>query len=253
MSRLQRETASILVLCFAHFGCSSPAVDVTQPQSSAASTNSWIAEAEADSRLNLEDRCGEHAPMSLVWTKHPDYLACAERAERAVRDEWEALTRSAVERCAASSGTTGCCFARRTGDAQFEPHLAACNRECASRVRGPVASAPMCRSVVVEPATMERFHTPAVEATIARCENGIVDAFADCSSMPSLVERLTCVTGCRRLVVRARFVEAAKVCARNAASGGPVKCALRDEDLRPGFTKEECENLCRSFRLAPPP
>jgi hypothetical protein len=71
--------------------------------------------------------------------------------------------------------------------------------------------------------------------------------------MPSLVERLTCVTECRRRVVRARFVEAAKVCARAASSGGPVKCTLLDEDVRPGFTSDECEKLCRTFSLGGSP
>jgi hypothetical protein len=162
MSRLRRgrqDGRYALILCLTCCGCSSPAVDASDSQRTGAHAGGWMAEAETDSRQSLEDRCGEHAPMDLVWTKHPDYLACTDRAERAVRDEWEALTRAAVEQCVSSGGTAGCCFARRSADAEFKEHLAACTRECASRVKGPVDGAPVCHSVVVVAATMTRFHT----------------------------------------------------------------------------------------------
>ncbi len=245
--------AATLCLLAASLGCSSPANEISPRPTAPDRTAAWLPEAEADSRANLEDRCDQHAPLALVWTKHPDYVACTERTERAVQEEWARLTGDAVARCVASDGRAGCCFSRRTQDALFHAQLETCNRECASRVKGTVEVAPVCNSSIVTPADTSRFHTAPVEATVARCGNSDIDAYEECSSMPSLVERLTCVTSCSRLAVRARFVEAAKVCATAASSGGPVKCTLREDDVRLGAKIADCEELCRVYVRSPPP
>lgn len=253
--RLGRMTFKVVLVfgAAALLGCSSPGLEPAPHQSTGHPTDGWTSDALADSRHALENRCGEHAPMSLVFTQHPLWLACTEQADRAVKEEWQVVTDAAIDGCVSSGGRAGCCFSRRTDDEDFAPHLATCERECGRRLNRQPESAAQCAATVLEAATMARFVTPTVEAAIAVCDKPNVDASNQCNTMPTLAEHLTCVTRCRKLIVRARFVEAAKMCARAAFSSGVVKCSLDKDDVRTGFTTTDCEALCRTYSRSPPP
>ncbi len=206
----------------------------------------WFTNAVAASRETMEMRCDDFAPLEILRTSAPLYVACIGEASMAAIASREKVYRDALSTCISDhrvARPVSCCFRAVTD--QHELMLEEqnrCDRECAARTGTQAAHAPdrnRCNPVTVSPPRIERNRaaTPAVRQVLALC-GPAVDAATRCEQLPSSVERGYCHNACK--VREQEFGVAVGLCARNVEHDGvPIRCAIAEE------RSEACEASCR--------
>lgn len=210
----------------------------------------WLRQVDAESRRYLENRCANVAPLQIFDRNSRLFHECDERAEVALREEWNQLTAAATRRCVASSGSEACCFDRYVPGPEYQRRRVSCLDSCSAAVGHAVSATAVCGGQVdARPPADEKSPalTAAVEAILAECA---IDgsAMTKCDSLPSRVEVIVCRVNCERLepyrIARRRFNEAVSVCVQQYDQKGAF-CTLDPDTEREGFSAQACRQACQ--------
>jgi hypothetical protein len=221
-----------------------PATEELAPQ--------WLRTAVAESTSTMTTRCDDFAPLEIVGTHDPLYVACEKEAAHAAFTAWNAVYVEALRQCTAAARTgvrAGCCFARVPDLPSFVALAQQrCNEECSGIRSGePPAH---CASVVVAPVrpSMGRTYTPGVASVAAVCQNQPTEV-SRCRELGSYVERKRCEAIC---VSRdPEFESGVRQCIRDSeATGDQQRCPA---SLKPAV-RDVCDSWCREqAELSPEP
>lgn len=113
--------------------------DPASPQNEKDSVEAWMRTAVHESVLFLSNRCVELAPLKVLEPGSHLLKECTERAEEAIRAEWDRLTHEGVVQCAASAGEEGCCFSKFVVGPEYEHRQVDCIDRCSLRIGRRVA------------------------------------------------------------------------------------------------------------------
>jgi hypothetical protein len=203
----------------------------------------------------MAPRCAELAPLEIVMTDDPLYVACEEEASDAAWAAWREVYDRALAECVAdvrADGRGACCFSRAPRDrADIVGARDECDRRCialAARPHSTIVHGKFCGTKIVSPKNnpAKRAATEAAEAAAQRCATGerLASRKTPCDELGSHIERLYCKGKCNGLVrdLRAAVLE----CLIRASEGQGVVC----DGLPPELTTM-CESECRDRAAVP--
>jgi len=206
----------------------------------------WFRTAVATSHETMEVRCADFAPLEIVMTSAPLYVACIGDASMAAIAAREQVYREALERCSSEHeehGSVSCCFSKVTDQRDLMlQEQNRCDRECAARTGAQVAKYPdrnRCHPLSVSPSRFERNRsdTAAAREVLTTCDTDR-DALKRCEQLPSWVEREYCRNTCQLRLEQ--FGVALHQCVTLAETeGAPIRCAIRAD------RQEACAAACR--------
>lgn len=206
----------------------------------------WFRDAVAESRQTLDLHCVDYAPVEILFTEDPLWIACMRESMSVVIDIQKRAYAKALSQCVDDMRQTGsgsCCPERVSSRPDIEGRLTEmCNRDCKERAGRPQAATRAVRPC--EPAVAPvvrhaaRGATPAVLGLVASCRFGH-DAIAECARLPTEVERNYCTPYCSSGLQK--FMSALEDCMMQVKAGFPPSCRGVDED-----TQAECRKRCES-------
>lgn len=181
----------------------------------------WIVRAREDARIAKRGRCEDFAPQGASPS---ELYRCMEVVAPVVEAFWWDESHSALWQCTKTARS--CCFAQASEDfGRWTDELAACNSDCASRLRRSPEWDSKCGTRIIEAPAVVRPVDDLVGRAIAECVS--LRRPLVCNRLQDAVPRRYCESHCEAQLLQDEWDRALAACILGVNDGHEPRCPLR--------------------------